>query len=166
MSIFSLSFEVETSIGAMGEMQDAIDRSLERANPFTRAMFADLACSADEMISLINAVRHATIATASGSGVPHAAVVIAGCHDETIYFTVTPSSTMARNLEARPDLAFTVCFGDRSIMGQGCGIEVGPAEEHPELLAELAAAALTGSFTPPGWHGVLYRIDIRRIFAG
>ncbi|MCP3989566.1 MAG: hypothetical protein GY724_10860 [Actinomycetia bacterium] len=148
----------------MGDLQEAIDRSLANATPFTRAMFAELACSADEMISFINSVRTATIATANQQGTPHAAVVIAGCDDDSIYFTVTPSSTMARNLAARPELAFSICYADRSIMGQGTGILVGQAEKLNDLLNNLSPSG--SDFTPPGWKGHIYRIEISRIFAG
>jgi pyridoxine/pyridoxamine 5'-phosphate oxidase len=150
----------------MGEMQDAIDRSLEQANPFTKAMFEELACSADEVISFINTVRLATIATANAVGTPHAAVVIAACHDEHVYFTVHPSSILARNLNERPQVGFTFCLGDRSIMGQGTGVRIGEAESLPDLLASLGSSASSGRFTPPGWEGLIYRIDVHRIFAG
>jgi pyridoxine/pyridoxamine 5'-phosphate oxidase len=150
----------------MGVMQEAIDRSMAGANDFTRAMFAELEWTADEVISFVNSVRSATIATANVNGAPHAAVVIAACHDEHIYFTVTPSSTMARNLVDRQAMAFSVCYADRSIMGQGRATLVGHAGDLPDLLAGLAASGSSGGFTPPGWDGLIYRIDIRRIFTG
>lgn len=148
----------------MGSLQDIIDRSLAKANPGTQAMLADLACSAEELDALINTVRTATIATANTEGRPHAAVVIAACHDDTIYFTVTPSSAMARNLEGRPALAFTITYGDRSIMGQGTGELVGRSTEIPDTIGAITTSAR--AFTPQGWDGLVYRIEISRIFAG
>jgi hypothetical protein len=35
----------------------------------------------------------------------------------------------------------------------------------PDLMARLAAASAGGSFTPAGWDGSIYRIEIERIFA-
>jgi hypothetical protein len=37
--------------------------------------------------------------------------------------------------------------------------------EAPDLMASLAAAADSGSFTPAGWDGSVYRVEIERIFA-
>lgn len=147
-------------------MQEAIDRSMEGASQVTRAMFEDLVWSADEVISFVNNVRSATIATANAEGVPHAAVVIAACADENIHFTVTPGSVMARNLAARPEMAFSVCYAGRAIMGQGSAALIGEAARLEELIAALASTSGVGSFTPPGWEGLMYRIDIRRIFTG
>ena len=147
-------------------MQEAIDRSMAEANDFTRAMFAELVWTADEVISFVNSVRSATIATANDEGTPHAAVVIAACLDEQIYFTVSPPSIMARNLAARPAMAFSFCYADKSIKGQGTAVLVGHAGDLPDLLAELAATGSNDGFTPPDWDGLVYRIDIRRIFTG
>ena len=150
----------------MGELQDAIDRSMASANEVTREMLAHLELSEDEMISFVNTAGAATIATANAKGVPHAAVVIAACAGEDIYFTVTPGSVMARNLADRPSLAFTICYGDRAVMGQGTGVLVGEARDLEQLIATLAACCLGGAFTPPGWEGLVYRIEIKRIVAG
>lgn len=150
----------------MGVMQEAIDRSMAGASETTRAMFGDLVWSADEVISFINSVRSATIATANDAGVPHAAVVIAACVDDDIYFTVTPESVMARNLAARNKMAFSVCYADKAIMGQGVAVLLGEAGELKELMSALAKTSKAGGFTPPGWEGMMYRIDLRRIFTG
>lgn len=150
----------------MSVMQEAIDRSMAGASETTRTMFGEGVWSADEVISFINSVRSATIATANDAGVPHAAVVIAASVDDEIYFTVTPESVMARNLAARSKMAFSVCYADRAIMGQGVAVLVGEAGELQDLMTALATTSRTDRFTPPGWEGLMYRIDLRRIFTG
>jgi hypothetical protein len=50
-------------------------------------------------------------------------------------------------------------------MGQGLAQVVGLAAETSDLIAELAAASTAGRFSPDGWDGFLYTIDIRRLFA-
>lgn len=147
-------------------MQEAIDRSMAQASETTREMFGHLVWSAEEVISFVNTVRTATIATANGDGLPHAAVAIIASVDDHLYFTVTPSSVMARNLADRPELAFSVCYADKAIMGQGTAVLLGSAEDLDDLLTALAATGPHPGFTPPGWEGLMYRIDIRRIFTG
>jgi len=151
----------------MGLMQEALDRSLTEANDFTRAMYADQTWSDDEVISFVSAARSATIASANAEGIPHAAVVIAACHeDEHIYFTVTPSTVLSRNIVARPQIAFSICFADKSVKGQGVGVLVGRALELPDLVQALGAPGSGHGFVPPEWDGLIYRIDVRRIFTG
>ena len=50
-------------------------------------------------------------------------------------------------------------------MGQDRGVVVGRSLEQADLLGELVNASKAGGFTPEGWDGLLYRIEIRRIFA-
>ena len=52
----------------MSAMQEAIDRSIARASDVTREMFGDLVWTADEVISFINSVRMATVATGRNRG--------------------------------------------------------------------------------------------------
>jgi len=91
--------------------------------------------------------------------------VIAGSVDEGIYFTVAPTSVLARNMESNDRIAFSVCDSLHAVMGQGRGVRVGNAAELAALIDALAKASRAGRFTPDGWDGDLYRIDIRRIFA-
>ena len=146
-------------------MQDVIDRSMAEASESTRHMFEDLIWNGDEVISFVNSVRTATIATANRDGLPHAAVAIAACVDEHIHFTVTSSSIMARNLADRPQMAFSVVYADKAIMGQGTAVLLGRSGELEDLVDALAASNY-GGFTPPGWDGLLYRVDMRRVFTG
>jgi hypothetical protein len=50
-------------------------------------------------------------------------------------------------------------------MGRGDAVLVARSLEAPDLIARLAAASASGSFTPAGWDGAIYRIEIERIFA-
>jgi hypothetical protein len=68
-------------------LQDALDRSLRNASPFTR------------------------------SWEPHAAVVIAACLDGDIHFTVSDRSRLRRNLARSPRIAFTAADRSHALMG-------------------------------------------------
>jgi hypothetical protein len=50
-------------------------------------------------------------------------------------------------------------------MGRGTAIRVARSLEAPELVQRLADATVIGAFTPAGWDGLIYRIDLERIFA-
>ena len=50
-------------------------------------------------------------------------------------------------------------------MGQGKAVRMGSALELGALIAELADASHAGKFTPEGWDGDVYRVDLRRLFA-
>ncbi|MBI5738873.1 MAG: pyridoxamine 5'-phosphate oxidase family protein [Mycolicibacterium neoaurum] len=143
---------------------DAIETSKAGANTFTRQLFEDQ-WSADRVASFINERRNATIATVSQTGQPHAAVVIAASVRDEIYFTVNPDSVLARNLAENDRIALSVCDSIHSVMSQGRAVKVGPAPTLPDLIGELAAATSSGTFTPAGWEGDIYRADIRRLVA-
>jgi hypothetical protein len=95
----------------------------------------------------------------------HAAVVIAACLDEEMYFTVNVDSLLNRCIQRRPAIAFSVCDTAHSVMGKGTAIGVGRSLDEPELVQRLASATAVGVFTPPGWDGLIFRIALRRIFA-
>jgi len=61
--------------------------------------------------------------------------VIGGCVGYEIYFTVTPGSTLARNLDANDRLGFSFGGGTHSVMGQGRGVPVGT----PDLSVGIAS---------------------------
>jgi hypothetical protein len=50
-------------------------------------------------------------------------------------------------------------------MSQGRAVKLGAAPDLTELIEELAAATGSGTFTPPGWDGAIYRADVRRLVA-
>jgi hypothetical protein len=144
---------------------EALESSLASANELTRSLFGDANWTPSQVAEFVNSTRNVTIATTNSSGQPHAAVVIGGCLGDDIYFTVTPESTLARNLGTNDRLAFSVAEGTNAVMGQGRGVVVGRSLEQAGLVGELSNASRAGRFTPEGWDGLLYRIDIRRIFA-
>ena len=149
----------------MSGIEAALESSMASANELTRALFEDAGWTASRVADFVNGTRNVTIATTNSSGQPHAAVVIGGCVGDAIFFTVTPGSTLARNLDANDRLGFSFAEGAHSVMGQGRGVPVGRSLDQPDLLGELANASRSGRFTPEGWDGLIYRIDIRRIFA-
>lgn len=149
----------------MADLQDAIDRSLASATPFTRSIFASDAWDAARVAGFVNAVRNLTAATVGPTGAPHAAVVIAACHAQQIHFSVAPESVLARNLARGSRLAFTLAEKSHAVMGQGSAVLAGRSPQDVELIERLAAASRSGRFTTPGWEGLIYRIEIDRIFA-
>ena len=50
-------------------------------------------------------------------------------------------------------------------MGRGTAVRAARSLEAPHLVERLAAAAAIGHFTPPGWEGLLLRIELERLFA-
>ena len=149
----------------MVTLSDALATSRDRATEFTRSLFAEEQWTADQVVELVNRQRNATIASVNTAGQPHAAVVIAGSVREAIYFTVHPSSVLARNLAANPRIGLSVCDPRHAVMVQGRAEAVGLAADLGPLLDELAAASSAGTFTPDGWDGWLYTVAIARIFA-
>jgi len=149
----------------MATLTDGLVRSRERATEFTRSLFAEDDWSAEQVVELINQQRNATIASVNVNGQPHAAVVIAGSVRDGIYFTVHPSSVLARNLAANPRVGFSICDPKHAVMGQGRAEAVGHAADLEELIGELAAATTAGRFTPDGWEGSINSISISRVFA-
>ena len=143
---------------------EAIAASNAVASSFTRELFEDQ-WSADRVASFVNERRNATVATVSQAGQPHAAVVIAASVRDEIYFTVNPDSVLARNLGGNDRVAVSVCDSVHAVMSQGRAVRVGAAPELADLVGELAEAAQSGTFTPPGWDGDIYRVDLRRLVA-
>ena len=84
---------------------------------------------------------------------------------DEIYFTVNPDSVLARNLGGNDRVAVSVCDSVHAVMSQGRAVRVGAAPELADLVGELAEAAQSGTFTPPGWDGDIYRVDLRRLVA-
>jgi hypothetical protein len=149
----------------MSRLQDALDQSLSNASPFTRSLFEHGTLDAEGVEHLINAVRNLTVATVTDAGEPHAAVVIAACVDGDIHFTVSDRSVLHRNLTRSPRIAFTACDRTHTLMGRGDAVLVARSLDDPVLIARLAAASNSGSFTPTGWDGSVCRIEVDRIFA-
>lgn len=143
---------------------EAIAASNAVASTFTQQLFEDQ-WTADRVASFVNERRNATIATVSPAGQPHAAVVIAACVGDEIYFTVHPDSVLARNLSDNDRVALSVTDSVHAVMSQGRAVKVGAAPDLADLIGELATATRSGSFTPPGWDGDIYRANLRRLVA-
>ena len=45
-------------------------------------------------------------------------------------------------------------------MGAAIAVLAGRSLEAPDLIARVAATSESGSFTPAGWDGSIYRVDI------
>jgi pyridoxamine 5'-phosphate oxidase-like protein len=149
----------------MSRLQAALSRSLSQASPFTRSLFEDDTLDAPGVERMINTGRNLTVSTVTRAGEPHAAVVIAACVDGEIHFTVSDKSVLHRNLALSPRIAFTACDRTHTLMGRGDAVLASRSLDDPDLIARLAAASDSGMFTPAGWDGSVYRIEIDRIFA-
>lgn len=145
-------------------ISEAIASSAAVGSSFTRQLFEEQ-WNAERVASFVNERRNATIATVSQAGQPHAAVVIAASVEDEIYFTVNPESVLARNLAGNDRIALSVCDTAHAVMSQGRAVRTGAAPDLADLIAQLAAAARGGTFTPPGWDGDVYRADLRRLVA-
>lgn len=142
----------------------AIEASASSSSPFTRELFEEQ-WTAQRVTEFVNERRNATIATVSDSGQPHAAVVIAASLNDEIYFTVHPESVLCRNIGGNDRIAISVCDSTHAVMCQGHATRVGSAPALPDLIADLAAATHSGNFTPQGWDGYIYRVELRRLVA-
>lgn len=149
----------------MSSISEALATSLTGASSFAQSLFAEDSWTATQVADFVNERRNATIATTNANGQPHAGVVIAASIDDGIYFTVALQSVLARNLAGNARIAFTICDSAHAVMGQGAAVRVGSALEVQTLIDDLATASAAGRFTPDGWDGDIYQIDIRRIFA-
>jgi Pyridoxamine 5'-phosphate oxidase len=149
----------------MSRLQAALDRSLSNTSRFTRSLFEHGSLDAEGVEHFVNSVRNLTVATVTHAGEPHAAVVIAACIDGDIHFTVSDKSVLQRNLARNPRIAFTACDRTHTLMGRGDAILVARSLEDPDLIARLAAASASGSFTPAGWDGAVFCVEVDRIFA-
>jgi pyridoxine/pyridoxamine 5'-phosphate oxidase len=143
----------------------AIASSRAHASPFTRQLFSEDQWSAERVAEFVNERRNATVATVSSAGQPHAAVVIAASVGDEIYFTVNPSSVLARNLGDNGRIALSACDTVHAVMSQGRAVRVGAAPDLGELIDQLAARTAAKRFTPDGWDGDVYRIEMRRLVA-
>ena len=149
----------------MSALQDVLDRSIRDATPFTRSLFEADQWNAARVVGFVNDCRNATIATVTAAGEPHAAVVIAAAVEDVIHVTVAPPSLLARNLTHNPRVAFTICDRSYAVMGTGVAVLAARSLDDPDLMGRLAAASASGTFTPPGWDGLVYRLEPDRIFA-
>lgn len=149
----------------MSDLQQVLDRSIENASPFTRSLFETQQWDADQVAAFVNTNHNVTISTVTKAGEPHAAVVIAACLDKQIYFTVSPRSLLRRNLDREPRIAFSIADRSNTVMGTGTAVLVARSLDDPGLIERLASATDGGTFTPPGWDGLVNRIEIQRIFA-
>lgn len=150
----------------MATLREALDRSQSTATELVSSFFPGGFLGPDEVAGLVNETRGATIATVSDAGIPHASYVIAACLDEVIHFTVAPGSILERNIGHQPRIGFTIVGQQRSAMGQGDAVFVARSLEADDLLASLDQASGAGRFTPEGWDGSIYRIELRRLVAG
>lgn len=148
-----------------GELQEALNRSLEAASAFTSSLFGEDGWDATAVASFVNRQRNITIAAVTSAGRPHAAVVIAACLEGRLHFTVAPRSLLGRCLKHDPMVAFTVSDVRHAVMGRGTAVLAARSLDDADLIQRLAAATEIGAFTPPDWDGLIYRIEIDRIFA-
>ena len=145
-------------------ISEAIRKSTLSASAFTRQLFEEQ-WPKERVAEFINLQRNATVASTSSNGQPHAAVVIAACAQDEIYFTVHPESVLFRNITANNRIAMSVCDSAHAVMCQGQAIALGSARDLPDLIDLLASSSPSGVFTPKGWDGLLFRIDLRRLVA-
>jgi Pyridoxamine 5'-phosphate oxidase len=85
--------------------------------------------------------------------------------DDEIYFTVHPESVLFRNIAGNDRIAISICDSIHAVMCQGRAVRVGTAAELSGLIGELASLTRGGTFTPPGWEGFVYRVELRRLVA-
>lgn len=134
------------------------------ANTLIRELLEENHWDALEIQDFLNRTRDITIATVLRDGRPHASSVIGACLDGVIHFSVSFGSALFANLRRQPWVAFTVSGNDHVVMGRGVARLVARSLEDPDLVRKLGHATQLGRFTPEGWDGLVYAIDVERIF--
>jgi hypothetical protein len=145
---------------SLSDLQQVIDASIAGANAFTRGIFEGNHWDAEQIQAFANKDGSMSVATVGKDGRPHAAVVIAGCADGTLYFTASPRSVLLGNLRRDPAVAFTIA--DR-IMGRGTAELAGRPRDiaqHTESLGATMRMMVEGD-----WDVYIYAIRLERIFA-
>ena len=149
---------------AVEDLQRAIDATMETASPLTRRVFCNRAWDADSLERFINRVMGVTVATVRDDGRPHAAIVLAACLRGTIHLAVSRGSVLLGNLRRRPEVALTIHSPEHDVIVQGRAVEVGRPDRVPDLMGELHHLTRRGQFTPPGWDGYLYSVEVEKLF--
>jgi hypothetical protein len=91
-------------------------------------------------------------------------VVLAACLEGTLYFAASAGSRLLRNLQRQAAIAMTVVDRTHDLTIHGKARRVGSAAAVPDLLRELHGLSRRGQFTPEGWDGDVYAVQIERIF--
>lgn len=145
-------------------LQDLLDRSLDRASAFTRSLEGGHR-TASEVEEFVNATRNITVAVVRLDGSPHAAPVIGGCLDGSIYVTISPGSVLAACLERSRRVAFTVADLLHNLIGVGTSEDLGRVHSLEGLCADLDRASPYGKFAPEDWDGHIHLLHPDRLFA-
>jgi hypothetical protein len=124
-----------------------------------------VAWTADAVQRFVNRVAAATVATVRPDGRPHAVLVVVACKDGVVHFTATPGSALLRDLERDERVALTVTDHVNGVMAQGRARRMGCGREVSGLIEELGVVLDRGRFTPEGWDGCVYAVEIDRLFA-
>lgn len=149
---------------SLASLQQVMEASLMSASPFARSLFERAAWGAEDVERFVNEVGNVTIATVGATGAPHAAPVIVGCNDGTMYFSVSRGSVLLRNLSHDVRAAFTVVALGHSVLGQG-SVELVGASQECTRLADGLGRRLGALIVDEAWDGYLYSIQPRRLFA-
>jgi hypothetical protein len=144
-------------------LQRVIEQSHAGATPFTAGLF-DRRWKAREVQRFVNRIREVTIATVLPNGRPHASPTITACLNGTIYFAVHRRSATWRNLQRDPSIAFTVSDRGHAVVGRGVATFAGSSADSV-LMGRLARTGSLGLFTPEGWDGEVYAIELTKLFA-
>ena len=145
---------------SLEDLQKTIDASIASASAFTRGLFEGNHWTAEQVRDLVNQDAGMTIATVGADGRPHAAVVIAGCVDGTLYFTASPKSALLGNLRRDTSIAFTV---SDKVMGRGIAQLAGRGYTMERIGPKTSK--LMRDLIEEGWRGYIYSIEVERIFA-
>lgn len=150
---------------ALGALQSVMDRSIGSASPFAHSLFVQAHWDATEVQRFVNEVGNMTVATVNTGRIPHAAPVIAGYADGTLYFSVSPHSVLMRNLSAGSRIAFTVVGSGHNVLGQGSAKSRGNARDLGNLVPALGEQSRLSKLILEPWEGMIYDVAPSRLFA-
>ncbi|GBD11400.1 hypothetical protein HRbin23_01065 [bacterium HR23] len=93
-----------------------LQRSLERATPFTRGVFGSRTMTGQEVVDFLRRVRTVVVGTTNPAGAPHLSVTGPIVWQGRLYLGFSPQSAAYRHLQRLPRLALVAHQGWRRVL--------------------------------------------------
>lgn len=98
------------------EWDALLQRSLERATPFTRGVFGSQPMTGQEVLDLLRRVRNVVVGTTNPAGAPHLSVTGPILWNGRLYLGFSPQAATYRHLQRSPRIAVVAHQGWRRVL--------------------------------------------------